>query len=202
MSSMSLKYYITARLDNMLQFVRCHLKRLILFAVALIFGLVMGILSSLKPIDPLEALDSANGGIYGLIVRASFAGYIFPLLLFTIAVFCAFCFIGRSAYSFLLTAAFTVLMGFFQGAVIVLVLRSFGLLALPFVIFYIIFSLLRDLLLISFFCILAQIAAEKRKYGCTEPFVKLLLRVLPIAIVSLILCLFQSVFLILFSFFL
>ncbi len=202
MSSLSLKYYITARLDRMLHFIRCNLRCLILFSFALIFGLVMGILSSLKPIDPLEALDSANGGIYGLIVHASFAGYIFPLLIFTIAVFCAFCFVGRYAYSFLLTVAFTVLVGFFQGAVIVLVLRSFGLLALPFVIFYVLLSLLRDLLLLSFFCILAEIAAEKRKYGCSVPFVKLLLRILPIAVLTLVVCLIQSVFLILFSFFL
>ncbi len=202
MSSISLKYYITARLDNIFQFIKCNLRRLILFALALIFGLVMGILSSLKPIDPLEALDSANGGIYGLIVRASFAGYIFPLLIFTVIVFCAFCFVGRYSYSFLLTAAYTVLVGFFQGAVIVLVLRSFSLLALPFVIFFTVFSLLRDLLLISVFSILAEVGAEKRKYGCCVPFVKLFLRILPIAVTSLIICLLQSVMLLLFSFFL
>ena len=202
MSSVSLKYYVTARLDNIFQFIKCNLKRLVLFSVALIFGLVMGILSSLKPVDPLEALDSANGGIYGLIVRASFAGYIFPLLILTVAIYCAFCLAGRHAYSFLLTAAFTVLVGFFQGAVIVLVLRSFALLALPFVLFYTVFSLLRDLLLLSFFCILAEIGVEKRKYGCGTPFVKLLLRVLPLTIVSLVICVIQSIMLLLFSFFL
>ncbi len=202
MASINVKYFFTARLDSLMQFIRSHLGKLVLFCGLLVFGLVMGVLSSLKPVDPVEALCSVNEGMYGLIAQAAYAGYIFPLLLFTLISITVMCFAGRFAYSVILTAAFTVVLGFFQGATIVLVMRAFGVLALPLVIVYTVFSILTDLVCFALFAILADISAEKRKYGCPTPFLKVLRRSVFIAVACCLLVLVKFILVVLFSFFL
>lgn len=202
MAGLNLKYFITAKSDGIMKFVGENLARLIMFSCFLVFGLVMGILSSLKPVDPQDALSSVNGGVYALITQAAFAGYFFPLLIFTLLSLVVWCFIGRFAHSVILTASYTVAIGFFQGGTIVLVMRSFGLLALPLVISYILLSLFTDMLQFALFAKLAHIALEKRRYGCSTPFLKVLKSSVIIFAACAAVIIVKSVLLILFSFFL
>lgn len=202
MSALNIKYFFTAKLDGFSHFIRCNLPRLIFFACFFILGAVMGILSSLKPVDPLQTFSDVNAGIFGVIAHASYAGYIFSLTLFTSFSVVVFCFVGRYMYSTILTSACTVCIGFYQGMTIVLVVRSFGILAVPFSIAYALCSLLSDFLFFALFAILAEVASDKRKYGCSTPFVKVLRRAVVIGILCIILVLLKSLLLILFSFFL
>ena len=202
MSSLNVKYYITAKTDGAVQFVKARWRKLVFFACFLVPGLEMGVLSSLKPIDPEEALASVNGGLYALITQAAYAGYIFPLLLFTISAIAVMCFVGRFAYSVIITAAFTVALGFFQGATVVLVMRTFGVLALPLVLSQIVISLLIDFAWAALFAMLAEAAAEKRRYGCGVPLLSVLKKAAAIAAICVVLVLLRSLFAVLFSFFL
>ena len=202
MSGLNLKYFVTSKIDGIFKFVKEHLAWLIAFSCFLVFGLVMGVLSSLKPIDPQEALASVNSGMYALIVQASFAGYIFPLLIFTLISVTVFCFVGRFSHSVILTVSFTVAVGFFQGSTLVLVMRSFGLLALPLAIAYVVMSIITDLIYFALFARLARIAAEKRKYGCGTPFLPVLKSSVVIFVFCVVSVVVKSVLVILFSFFL
>ena len=202
MQTLNIKYFITAKLDKLSQFMKCNMPRLVMFAWFLVFGAVRGVLSSLKPIDPLQSLSDVNSGMFGLISQAAYAGYIFPLLAFTLLAIAVFCFVGRYAYSTILTCSFTVAMGFFQGATAILVIRSYGILSLPLVIAYVIFSVLTDMLLFALFAVLAEVSAEKRKYGCSTSFLIVLKRAAVTAVICAVFTLLKGVSLILFSFFL
>ena len=202
MSSLNAKYYFTAKSDELRQFIRARAGRLVYFACFLVLGLVMGVLSSLKPTDAQEALDSVNGGMYGMITQASYAGYIFPLLLFTALSMCVMCFVGRYAYSLVVTTGFTVVMGFFQGATTVLVVRSFGVLALPLAVVYALLSVATDIIYFALFAVLADIASEKRKYGCSTPFLAVMKTAVYALVPAVIAVIVKSLLTMLLSFFL
>lgn len=186
----------------MVAFVRKNLKWLLVFTAFLIGGLVIGILSAVKPPDPLSALATHNADIYTFIEDAAYMPYFFSFVFTIVAVFGVSSFLGRFAYSQVLSMLVAVVAGYFQGGTVILVVRVYGFISIPFVVFYSILTLLIDLVVFCYLASLAKCASDKKKFGCSCPFWPTLLSCLPLLIGCFILFLLKYFFLIMCSFFL
>ena len=178
------------------------MKGFVCFGLFLVAGLVVGILSALKPIDPLAAFATHNGMIYGVIEQAAYLSFVFSSLFILLAVVVGTSFLGRFAYSTILLVVVTLVMGYFQGGTVVLVIRVYGFIGLPFVICYALTSLAIDFILFAHFALLAHYASERRKYGCRTPFMKVLLGSVYILVLALAVLIAKYILVIIFSFFL
>lgn len=200
--SNNFKYFLTAKYDELIDFIKCNKLKLIVFSLFLVLGLVIGILSALKPVDPCDAFVSHNGALCALIEHADFLQFILASLFFSFillvvtSVFCGF------SYSFLLLFLLTLVLGYFQGGSVVFIIRIYGVIAIPFVIIYVFTTLLTNFILFAHFALAWKISYEKRKYGCSPKVTKTLLSALLVFAVFAITFFIKLFLLILFSFFL
>lgn len=202
MASNGFKYFFISCTDRVTLFVKEHLKHFMCFGLFLVVGLVVGILSALKPIDPLAAFVTHNKLVYAVIEEAAYMSFVFSSLFTLLAIVLATSFVGRFSYSQIVLAVITIVLGYFQGGTVVLVIRVYGFIGLPFVICYALTSLALDLILFAHFALLWCYASERRKYGCRTPFLRALLGSVYIMLLLLVLLIAKYILCIVFSFFL
>lgn len=183
-------------------FVKEHIKGFILFGLFLILGLVIGILSALKPVDAVIAFSTHNVHIYAVIEQAGYLSFIFGSLFTLLAVIVVTSFVGRFSYSTILLALICVIMGYFQGGTVVLVIRVYGFIAIPFVVCYAVTTIAIDLILFAHFVMLSLCASERRKYGCKAPFLKVLFNSINVLLLAFAMLIAKYFLIIIFSFFL
>lgn len=202
MSNNNFKYFFISTTDKISTFVKENVKGFVVFSLALIAGLVIGILSALKPVDCLTALSTHNGIIFSVIENAAYLSFIFGSLFTLLAIFLATSFLGRFAYSQILLIILTIVIGYFQGGTVVLVIRVYGFIAIPFVIVYSVTSIAMNLILFAHFVLLTHYASERKKYGCKTSFLKALLTSVYIFVAAALALIVKYILVILFSFFL
>lgn len=188
--------------DEISSFVRSNAKWMIIFCVILILGLVVGIISTLKPVDPFAALATHNEAIFEVIENASYMQFLFTSILTFLVIILISAFFGRFSFSFILLMSMTLVLGYFQGGTVILVVRVYSIIALPLVICYSIFSLFVDLVLFCMFSTLVRYGRERRKYGCKTSFFKTLFGSVYVMVLILIALLIRYFLVIAFSFFL
>ena len=191
-----------SKADDLCRFIAEHKFRLIVYSAVLVCGLGFGILSALKPVDPLAALASHNGSIYAVTEQAAYLQFIFGSLFVFIAIVISTSFLSRLTFAPIILIVLTVVVGYFQGGTVVLVIRVYGALAIPFAVCYAISTLVYDLILFAHFAVLSRIAGEVKKYGCSTPLNKVLLGSVYVLLLGAAVLLIKYVLVILLSFFL
>ncbi len=196
------KYFVIARFDEIVCFVTTHLKWLIIYSVALVFGLVIGVISAMKPLEPLVAFASHNQSLFELIEQAAFLQYFFSSLFVFLVVMALSVLVGKLPFSPVLFSVISVVLGYFQGGTVILLMRSYGLIALPLTICYSLTTLLLDMVVFCQFAMLSAISVEQRKFGCSVPLIKILTNSVYPLIFGFIVIVLRYLLVILFSFFL
>lgn len=196
------KYFMMTKQDQISAFVRTNAKWIIIFCVILILGLTVGIISTLKPVDPFAALATHNKAIFEVIENASYMQFLFSSILTFFLIIALSAFIGRFPYSVIFLMALTVVLGYFQGGTVILVVRVYGVISLPLAICFSVLSLFVDLALFCFFSTLVKCSKERRKYGCKTSFIKTLLGSVYVMVFVLVAVLVRYFLVIVFAFFL
>ncbi len=191
-----------ARFDELVCFISSHMKWLIIYSAALVFGLVIGVISALKPIDSLAAFASHNPSLFELIEHSAFLQYFFSSVFLFLVILSLSVLVGKLPFSPILFSATAVILGYFQGGTVILLVRSYGLIALPLTICYSATTILLDLILFAQFAMLSAISAEQRKFGCSVPLMKIVMNSVYPLIFGFIVLTVRYLLVILFSFFL
>ncbi len=188
--------------DEISSFVKSNAKWIVIFCIILIFGLVVGVISSLKPVDPFETLSTHNNSIFIVIENASYLQFLFTSMVTYVSIVFLSAMFGRFSLSAILLISVTLVMGYFQSGTVILVVRVYGVISLPLVICYSVFSIFADIVLFCFFATLVKAGRERRKYGCKTSFAKTLLGSAYLMIVIILALLIRFFTVIAFSFFL
>lgn len=200
--SKNVKYKLTYVTDSIADFLKNNRKSIIVFCLLLIVGLVVGIISAIKPIDAEEAFLGHNSAVYKFIENAAYLPYVFICLFTFLAIMVVSSFFGRYKYSIFFLDILTAVFGYFQGGTIIFVVRIYGAMAIPFAVAYTLGTLLCDLIFVSFFSLLKRYVTEYKKYGCRTSFINALYSCLPFVFLMLFVFALRYLVLILTAFYL